>query len=172
MREHLTAIYALLPRGKVWPLEPGDSSSLDGLLDALAQEFDRIDADADGQLADFFPDEAVASLPDWERILGLSAGSLTDEQRQAQILSKLRRRGDPTLANVTTIAQSWGPGITVSVGNYPLFVMNIGRMGGSLRSEAWTTVIDIYYPGAYSAEFESTMIASVPLHTTIFFTHD
>ncbi len=169
MREHLTAIYALLPKGAVWPLEPGDSPSFDGLLDALAQEFDRIDADADGQLADFFPDEAVASLPDWERILGLTSTGLSTEQRQAQILAQLRRRADPTLVNMTIAAQSWGPGIVVEDRQYPLPQYGRAVYGDKLYGYVWLTVITITYPGPANPAFEAQMIAFAPLHSTIIF---
>ncbi len=172
VRSHIDAIYALLPKGKVWPLEPGDAPSLDGLLDATAQEFDRVQGDADALLADFFPDDAVASLPDWERILGLTSAGLSTEQRQAQILSQLRRRADPTLANITIIAQSWGPGIVVTDKQYRQLKYGAAVYGDRYYGEIWLTAINIYYPGLYSAEFEATMVASVPLHCTIIFTHD
>jgi uncharacterized protein YmfQ (DUF2313 family) len=169
VNKHLTAIFALLPRGKIWPLEEGDAANMDALFDAAAQEPDRVQQDADDLLSDLYPDVATQSLPDWERILGLTSAGLTAEQRRAQILGQLRRRADPTIANITIAAQSWGPGIVVEHQQYHEFRMGVGVMGDPLRGDAWLTVVTISYPGPASTAFEAAMRASVPLHCTIIF---
>jgi uncharacterized protein YmfQ (DUF2313 family) len=170
MRDYLPAVYALLPSGSIWPLEPGDAPVMDALLDALAQEYDRIDASTVDWLADYYPDASAQQLSDWERILGLTSdSSLSDSQRRGRIVSLLRRRSDPTLDNIQSIADAWERNAIVSQHDYPLFTMGLSVMGDELRSDLWSSTVHITYDGPASAEFETAMIASLPLHVSVVF---
>lgn len=167
-RDHLSVIYKLLPKGACWPREPGDAPTFDAVLDATAQEFDRVNEDGDDGLADFFPDVAVESLPDWERILGLTSSGLSTSQRQSQIVAQLRRHLDPSLANITAVAATWGSGIVVQDKQYQVPQYDISYEF-PYYSEAWLTVITITYTGPTNPAFEAQMRAICPLHCTVIF---
>lgn len=167
--DYVALIYSLLPRGAVWPSEPGDAPDFDGLIDAVSHEWARVHQAGEDFLDAFLPDTASTFLPDWERILGLSASGLTEEQRRAQIISQLRRKGDPNLPNIQTIADSWGNGAVVSVGDFPLFYMGVGAMGDALAGDAWASTVLITYDAPADAAFEAAMRAAVPIHTYVVF---
>src|SRR5690242_18914881 len=59
----------LTPQGKCWPTE--DTSTFVKLLDAISQEFSRVDARASELLDESFPDTTSELLTNWERIAGL-----------------------------------------------------------------------------------------------------
>lgn len=167
--DYVRAIYAMLPRGSIWPVEPGDAPDFDALIDATSHEFARVHQNGEDFLDDFLPDTSTSLLPRWESLLGLVAGSLTDAQRRAQIIAQLRRRSDPTRANLQAIADSWGLGATVYDHAYELFLMGQGQMGDPLHGEVWIYTVLVVYPGPGNAAFEDTIRASVPAHVLVVF---
>ena len=66
---YLELLQALLPRGAAWTRER--TATLTSLLDALAADLARIDADAADLLAEINPSTTLDMLPDWERVVGL-----------------------------------------------------------------------------------------------------
>src|SRR6266540_6757682 len=85
----------LLPRGLLWKLEP--TSWLSRLLLAIADELARIDARGEDLQNEWDPRTALETLPDWERILGITppAGATTIE-RQAAAAAAIAARGGST----------------------------------------------------------------------------
>lgn len=166
-----------MPRGKIWPALDGDATNWNSLLDALANEPARINADASDLLFDeLFPDTANLTLADWERAYGLTSYGLTDDDRRAQLLARYRRRGNPTLANVQSVADAFPLATAiVSHHDYTLFRMGISAMGDPLRSDAWLSTVLVKYdsvaypPGDAFDAFAAAIRAAVPLHAYIVF---
>jgi uncharacterized protein YmfQ (DUF2313 family) len=73
--EYRAQLEALTPQGAAWPKD-GDGV-LGAVLDALAAEFERVDAAAAGLMAEIDPREASDLLADWERAYGLPDGCVT-----------------------------------------------------------------------------------------------
>jgi uncharacterized protein YmfQ (DUF2313 family) len=159
----------LLPPGPAWTGGAQGNEVLSDVLLALAGEGGRFQDDADQLLEDFFPDTTVGMLPDWERVLRLSAGTLSDEQRRFQIISLLRGFGDPNVPNIQAAADAWHVGAVVDSHPYGLFRMGVGAMGDSLSGDGWVFTYTITYDSPRSLEFEAAMIALAPLHTSIVF---
>lgn len=169
-------LYARLPRGPIWPKIGGDATVWDMLLDSIATEFARIRYDAGAWLADFFPDQTVQQLEDWERVLGLPDCGLelgTEAERRGAILAKLRRRGDPTLANIQLLADSFGLNAVVSAGGTSaLFFVNSVTEVDSVNLVAGddaTSTVTVTYDAPTSDTFECAMTHAIPAHLTLVF---
>ena len=84
-------LLALLPRGRAWTRESG--SVLARLMRGLGAEYARIDWLATRLLAEIDPRQAVLSLEEWERLLGLpdacSELAPTNEARRRAAHAKL-----------------------------------------------------------------------------------
>ncbi|MGH8426391.1 MAG: YmfQ family protein [Gammaproteobacteria bacterium] len=106
---------ALLPPGRA--LADGGEGTLTDLLEALAQEFSRVDASGDVLLQEAFPDTAVELLPDWERIAKLPSACTpagqTTAQRQASVVRKLTANEAQTIAFIVALAASYGYTISI-----------------------------------------------------------
>jgi uncharacterized protein YmfQ (DUF2313 family) len=79
--DYRAQLVALLPQGAAWPREA--EGTLDGLLDALAAEFERLDGRAEVLAAEVDPRAAGEMLSDWERAYGLPDGCVTAEPTPA-----------------------------------------------------------------------------------------
>ena len=103
-------LIALLPRGRVWELQP--VGWWWKLLDALAEGYARIHADADQLLIEADPRTTYELLPDFERALGLpdlcgsDALSITD--RRAAVIARLTALGDPRPDGLIQQAEAMG----------------------------------------------------------------
>lgn len=149
-----------LPPGPVWT---GDTV-LPKLLLALAADPAREAADLDSFVDNFFPDTATDFLSDWERVLGLSAGTLTVDQRRAQIIAKLRGYGDPTVRNLQAIADTWDLNAVVESHPYGLFRTGHSTVGEPLRGDQWVFTPRVTYDGPRNAAFEAAF--TWPDHVT------
>jgi hypothetical protein len=99
---------------------PGNDNAIDWrdpdgpgpLLEAIACVFSDYGADqVDTLRQELSPLSCVQNLPDWERALGVDQTRIalfgTVDQRRAQVLSRLREYGPPTVANVQTIVNGY-----------------------------------------------------------------
>ena len=96
----------LLPRGALWKLEP--DSWLSKLLLAIAGELARIDDRSDDLVDEWDPRTALETLPEWERVVGITDPSAVTSERQAAIAAKLVARGGQTAAYFVEFAALLG----------------------------------------------------------------
>jgi uncharacterized protein YmfQ (DUF2313 family) len=164
--DYTDLLYALLPRGEIWPKEPNDAPAWHALLEALAQEPARVDAAAFA-IADAWIEFPTELLVDFERILSLTAGASSIATRRAAIIAKLASNGGPSLPDMQSIADAFGATVTQHV--YSLFTMGIAAMGAALRSDQWAATWTVTYTGPASSTLESAMLAAAPLNTTLLF---
>lgn len=103
-------LQALLPPGRAWPRESG--AVVTNVLDALAQEFARVDARVDGLLEEIDPRTTYELLSDFERVYGLPescvTGSLTTDQRRNALVSKLTNYGGQSPAYFLLVLERLG----------------------------------------------------------------
>jgi uncharacterized protein YmfQ (DUF2313 family) len=101
---------ALLPPGRALSLDT--TATLHRLLDAIAQEFARIEARARDLVVEAMPDTSIELLPDWERVLGLPDHCLpredTEAARREAVLAKLAAQGGQSKAYFIELAASLG----------------------------------------------------------------
>ena len=108
---------ALLPPGRALPREPG--TTLEQLLDAMAQELARIDGRADQLVDEALPNTTLELLPDWERVAGLPdecSGTLqpTIQGRRNDLVARLTNAGGQSPAYFIAMAAALGFVVTIT----------------------------------------------------------
>lgn len=138
--EYREQLIKLSPQGQCWPTDEG--STWYELLDAIAQEYARIDEHGVTLLNEAFPDTTDALLSDWERTLGLpdefSDPGASEEERRQYLLFKIRARGGQSAAYLSGLIDTLGYENEIQE-CYP-FAADTGEAGGYLFDETW-----IYY---------------------------
>ena len=129
---------ALLPPGRAFPRERG--STLDDLLDAMAQELARIDTRADRLPTEAVPSTTAELLTDWERVAGLPdncSGLLSDtlQGRRADLVSKLTSRGGQSPAYFISLAAALGYEVTIQ--EFRPFRAGMSEAGDALTNGDW-----------------------------------
>ena len=177
--EYKVALYRLLPRGPIWPTLDQNAPNWDALLDALAEEFGRVDLNEDELLDECYPDtctDAGGGLPAWERVLSLPracmAGiSQTEDERRQAVLAALLGSRPVTLADFQLIADQFERNAVVSEsGLADMFFVGSSQIGvDDYTSAAATTVVTITYDGPQYELLECTMRHALPVHLTATF---
>lgn len=139
--QHVTAIAANLPSGRVWVPKMLRGSNLNGLLRGIASEFLRMDEMLERYVDQSVPTETVDYLEEWERALGIPDPCVPLEteiaKRQRNIEIKLAILGGIlTKEDFEFLASLFG--LTVSV-NPGIEHVSIADGGYGLR----TPVLDI-----------------------------
>ncbi|HEY1035537.1 MAG TPA: putative phage tail protein [Pseudoxanthomonas sp.] len=134
-REHLKA---LLPPGLAFPRERG--TTLDDLLDAMAQELARIDARADRLTVEANPSTTAEMLADWERVAGLPdncSGMLPEtlQGRRADLVSKLSSTGGQSRAYFIALAAALG--FVIEIEEFRPFRAGWSNAGDALTNGDW-----------------------------------
>jgi uncharacterized protein YmfQ (DUF2313 family) len=131
------AARALMPRGRVWSLEPGTVQAQ--VMDSLMSPLERLDASAVALLGDIFPASTSALLAEWEESFGLPDPCLvpnaTDDQRRDQVVARFTGGGGQSAARFTAFAAALGFEISITV--YAPFRAGCARAGGRLLGAAW-----------------------------------
>jgi len=137
----------LLPPGAAWPREPG--SVLDELLQAMAQEPARLDANAHRLLAELDPPQALALLAEWERMCGLpdtcTQSAETIAQRRDAVVLKLTARGAQTPAYFEELATLLA-NAPCTVKEYRPFRVGVSAAGDALSNGDWPHTFTVQAP--------------------------
>ncbi len=148
-------LQALLPRGAAWTRALG--AVLTRVLDAIAQEFARIDARARRLIDEAIPTTTTELLPDWERVAGLPdncSGVLRDtlQGRRLDLVSKLAATGGQTPAYYREVARALGYVVTIE--EFRPFRVG-SRVGGRLYDEPWHHAWQITAPNTHMTYFRA-----------------
>lgn len=112
---HLTHLQQLLPVGAAWSREP--DAVMTDLLDALAQEYARLDTRADALIDEADVRTSLELLGDWERVLGLpnpcTASVSTTDGRRLAAWQALAMQAGHTRAFYVQLAASIGATIEI-----------------------------------------------------------
>ncbi len=126
----------LLPGGSLWRLDAG--SWLSKLLLGVADELARVDDRGDDLVNEWDPRTALETLPDWERMLGITpAASATAIEREAVVAATLAARGGATASYFIGLAAHLGFVATI---DYP--AAHTWRMNVDLTLSVSTAVLD------------------------------
>lgn len=163
---------AMMPRGIIWFDTTSGSEVKERAVRAMAKEPARLSEEFEAFLEAYMPDTCSGDgLAGWERILGLESVGLTEAERRAQVLTKLRGNSDPTLANVQKAADAWvglNAVVTEHGADTEPFEMGISAMGDPLGS-AWNAVLTITYNGPPNPAFEKAISSGIQYHVTVVF---
>lgn len=158
---------ALLPPGRAFPRERG--STLDDLLDAMAQEFARLDARADRLTTEAVPSTTAEMLADWERVAGLPdscSGLLADTQqgRRNDLVSKLVSRGGQSIAYFKEVAEALG--FEIEIEEFRPFRAGWSQAGDQLTNGDWIFTWRVRAPSVTVNHFRAGVgAAGEPLAT-------
>lgn len=169
-------LFRRLPRGPIWPTVGTEATVWDALFDTMAEEFARVWLSSVDWLSDFYPDTCTDQLADWERVLslpdcGLALGSVAE--RRGAIIARLRRRGDPTLANIQALADSFDQGAVVTAGGTSdlFYVDGVTAVDGVNdvpdTSVAFTVLVT--YDSPQSDTLECALTHAIPIHLAVTF---
>jgi uncharacterized protein YmfQ (DUF2313 family) len=113
---HAELLYQLLPPECYAPDDP----SLTAQLAVEGNALDAALANADRALAAVTPFGAGETIPDWERVAGVTpAAGATLQQRIDAVIAKLQQMGSLSIPYFTQLAESLGYTITIDEPQYP-----------------------------------------------------
>lgn len=158
---YLGQLQALLPPGIAWPREEG---TLLDTLNALAEEFARVDGRASDLREEADPRTTSELLPDWERAFGLPDPCVTIPdtygERIAALVEKVTRIGGQSPAYFIAVAARLGFTITITEFN-PFTVEK--TVEDTLTGEAWQFAWRVNAPPATVTYFSVVSYVSEPL---------
>lgn len=158
--DYQDAILALMPRGRVWPREPG--SVQHSVAGGLAPTFGRLDARAQALLTDAFPAFTVELLPEWEATLGLpdpcEGEDQTLEQRRAQVLSRLVDGGGQSVDYFIGVLARLGY-TNATIEEYAPFRAGVSGIGTPLYGDDWWYAWKINLPDLRVFRFQADQSA-------------
>ena len=186
------ALLTLLPRGRVWPKDPGSLQYR--TMEGFAPTFERLDARAQTLLIDLFPAFTVELLPEWEASLGLpddcEGDGQTLEQRLAQVVAKLFEGGGQTIDYYARVLARLGY-TNATITEYAPFRVGASPVGLPLLDDDWWFAWNINLPdvrsfyftaglsaageplATYTGESVFCVIAAIkPAHTVVTYTFD
>jgi len=138
---YLGQLRQLLPPGAAWRAESG--GDLEGVLEAWAQEFARLDGRIEDLRRESDPESAVELLPDWERVLGLAdltAGySLAERQSAAYV--RLTENGD--VSGPSWIERAANLGHAITLREPPAMVCGPSECGDELAPFTVRNVLEV-----------------------------
>lgn len=160
----LRSLQGLLPRGRAWTREPGADLTL--FLQAIADEFCRIDARATDLIRELDPRQASELLEDYERLLALpdectgEATSIT--QRRNEIILKLTSQGAINRQFYIDLALNLG--YTITIYEYREFRAGLSVAGDPVSNGDWVHVWRVNAPAAVGQFFSAGQnVAGDPL---------
>ncbi|MFH5924542.1 YmfQ family protein [Roseomonas xinghualingensis] len=145
---YVAVLLSLLPRGRIWPRDPG--STLATVARGLAPTAQRLDERGAALLVDAFPKSAVELLPEWERTVGLpdpcSGLAPTLQQRQAQVVARLIAVGGQSIPYFVSVAAALG--YEIEIEEFAPARAGAFSAGDPLYGEAWAHAWRVHAPGA------------------------
>jgi uncharacterized protein YmfQ (DUF2313 family) len=154
----------LLPQGIAWPTEP--DSTFVKLLDAMSQEFARVDAMCATLIDEVFPDTTSQLLTNHERVLGLpddcSEIGESTTIRRLNVLAKLAARGGQSPQYFIDVAAALG--YTITITEFNAFRAGISVAGDPVYSDAWEYAWQVNAPETSIVYFKAGIsVAGDPL---------
>lgn len=165
--EYREQLKALLPPGQAFPREPGTTMEI--LLDGLAQELARVDVRGEYLTIDANPMTATELLADWERVAGLPdkcAGTLetTMQGRRNVLQAKLASTGGQSKAYFIEVASALGYEVTIT--EFRPFRAGLSQAGDPLTNGDWVYTWRINAPETTIIPFRAGLSAAgEPLQT-------
>jgi uncharacterized protein YmfQ (DUF2313 family) len=155
--DYASQLQALLPPGAAWRMEPGDVRL--AVLEALAEEFARLDARADALPVEANPRTSTELLPEWEAFLGLPPTG-TDAERRGAILGWLLAQFEQNAPFYIAQAAALGVPIPITITkDWVAFRVGASGAGDLIGGQEWEFIWTVHAPLATSAELRARLEA-------------
>lgn len=139
------------------------------ILNAEQAEFERLNANIDDVLAQFFVDTATWGLAQWERVVGVvSDANKPIAERRSVIKAKLRGAGVVTVAHIKDVAESWYSGeteIREEFADYKIVVKFVSSYGVPSNLGDVEAALREIIPAHLTLEFEFKYVTYAQLKT-------
>jgi len=188
--DYTFAMQSMLPRGRVWPRDPG--AVITQVLAGLALTWLRHSQAGLDLLTDAFPASAYQLLPEWEETLGLPdlctlGEELQVSQRQQMVVAKLTNSGGQSIPYYVAFAKALGYLITITEFSPSTFGEPFGSpFGGDNWAYTWqvnapTFLINyLNFGGSFGLPFASwgsnvlqcELRKVAPAHTILLFNYE
>jgi uncharacterized protein YmfQ (DUF2313 family) len=170
IEQHVAALAANLPSGRVWVPKMLRGSNLNGLLRGLAPTFERIDAALQRFVAQSIPTTTEDYLAEWEAALGIPDPCVPLEtdtaKRQRNIEIKLAIMGGvQTKADFEFLASLFGLVVSVNAG-----IDHVSIADGGYGTQ--TPVLDIPADFATLAVARASIVVVETLPDNVLFPYD
>lgn len=167
------AALGLMPRGRLWPQQPGTVQEAVRL--AIGKTFERSDGDANMLLETSLPGSLTPLLPEWEATLGLPdpcAGTApTFAQRCDQVRGRFVNAGGQSRQHFIDFAAALG--FMISITNYAPFRVGISTVGNPVADDdvafVWGVTIDAVTGDLPIAVLKCELEAIQPAEGTLIF---
>lgn len=158
--DYASLLRQLLPPGRA--ISTDRDGNLEQLLQAMAEEFARIDGRATNLLNEA-PDTTTELLFDWERVAGLPdncSGSLADtmQGRRAALVAKLTSVGGQSEAYFIAVAKALG--YDISITTFRPFKAGMSAAGDAVYGDDWVYVWQVVAPATTVVEFKAGQSAA------------
>lgn len=171
--DYAVAARGLMPRGRVWPQEPGTVQ--EAVREAVGKSFERSDGAASMLLGSSLPGQLAPLLPEWEATLGLpdpcAGASPTFAQRCDQVRGRFVNAGGQSRQHFTDFAAALGFEITIE--NYAPFRVGISTAGSPVSGDevafVWGVTIDAVTGDLPIAVLKCELEAVQPAEGTLIF---
>lgn len=151
--DYLRALQALMPRGAVWPRDPGSLQTK--VLTGLTKSYEVQNARANNLLVDAFPTSAVELLPEWEATLGLPSPAVGPTPsmlaRRTLVVARFVGAGGQSIPCFTRYAALLGFDVTIQA--HAPFRCGQSRCGQPLGAPEQMYALTISTPGATASSF-------------------
>lgn len=161
------ALLKLLPTAH--PIDPWRNANTIALCTALAGAADSVDTAITQHLADFLPASCGVNgtyLDDWADLLGLPEdyesdawAGYTDTEKQAAIESKLRGRGDPSIANLQALYEVLFAYPNLQPSH---LVLQRAAAGALLTGDYWQGSVGEAYQGVWILRYMANVLNASP----------
>ena len=187
--DFLSAMQALLPRGRAWARDPDavQSQALAGLAPVYAAQLAR----SNYLLQDAFPAGAYELLPEWESTLGLpdpcTGPQPTVAGRRAAVVARFASAGGQSVSYLVGTAATLGYAITITEFAPFRFGQTFGLpLKGDAWASAWQVNAPLFSPTIFQfgtsgfgepfASWQNTVLQCAlgriaPAHTTIIYSY-
>lgn len=160
IEQYRSLILNLLPRGLAWARERG--FNMRDMIDAIAEEFYRIDLRADQALLEGDPRTTTEMLEEWEAMVGIpdecAPPALTLERRRADVIARLTMRGSLNKQFYIDFAAYLG--YTITIDEYRQFQVGFSSAGDPLTNGDWVYAFLVHAP-VETIKYFSTGISQV-----------
>jgi uncharacterized protein YmfQ (DUF2313 family) len=173
VRDYLSLLLALLPRGDAWPREVG--TFLHRLMDAVSAEFKRVDTAATDLMRELDPTTTSLFLPEFERELDLPGSCLelppTDDLRRLAVTARETALGRQDAPYYIEVAAALGIEITIT--DERPFEMGLNGMGDGVGGNEYRHVFTVSVIGYVDAATSNILVCNInflkPAHTVALF---
>jgi uncharacterized protein YmfQ (DUF2313 family) len=172
--DYKESLKSLAPKGTCWPTS--DDSNWIKLLDAVAQEYARVDGRGVDLVTEAFPDSSDELLPNWEKLVGLpdafSDPDATIEERRQQVLFKLQARGGQSEEYIESLIEALG--YPAKIYDSP-FCAGISTAGEFCFDDEWVNYFFVLVGGPVydEASVEGRVRSIQPAHSdSVFYFED